>query len=435
VNSSSDNIEVWGGVECTVNRVGDRYFNQLELSGHQSRETDLDAFAALGLKTLRYPVLWETVAPDSLDKLQWSWADERLTRLRALGIRPIVGLLHHGSGPSYTNLLDPGFPEKLARFAGAVARRYPWIDAYTPVNEPLTTARFSSLYGHWFPHHRDERSLFTALFHQIKGTVLAMRAIREINPTAQLIQTDDLGRTFSTPPLAYQAEFENERRWLTWDLLCGLVRPGHRMQAHFEWLGLSPDDLDFFVANPCPPDVIGLNYYVTSERFLDHRIQHYPPELHGGNGRDIYADDAAVRARIEGIGGITVAIAEAIQRYQRPIALTEVHIGCSIEEQLRWLGEIWESAQEARAAGADVRALTTWALLGSHDWDSLVTQPRGHYEAGVFDVSGGKPEPTLLAETVRRLAQGKRPDHSALKTVGWWRRPCRLRPPVLEAAA
>ena len=25
--------------------------------------------------------------------------------------------------------------------------RYPWIDAYTPVNEPLTTARFSGLYG------------------------------------------------------------------------------------------------------------------------------------------------------------------------------------------------------------------------------------------------------------------------------------------------
>ena len=42
-----------------------------------------------------------------------------------------------------------------------------------------------------------------------------------MNPDARLIQTEDLGYTFATPPCAEQAEFENHRRWLTWDLLCG----------------------------------------------------------------------------------------------------------------------------------------------------------------------------------------------------------------------
>ena len=27
-------LELWGGVECTFNRVRDRYFNQLESNGH-----------------------------------------------------------------------------------------------------------------------------------------------------------------------------------------------------------------------------------------------------------------------------------------------------------------------------------------------------------------------------------------------------------------
>ncbi len=75
-------LEVWGGVECTVNRVGDQYFDQLVWNHHASHPEDLDRFAALGLRTLRYPVLWERTAPDGIARADWSWADERLGRLR-----------------------------------------------------------------------------------------------------------------------------------------------------------------------------------------------------------------------------------------------------------------------------------------------------------------------------------------------------------------
>jgi hypothetical protein len=149
-------LELWAGVECTINRVDDTFFDQLEWSDHTQRLDDLERFAALGIRALRHPIQWERTAPGGLAQADWSWADSRLGRLRELGIRPIVGLVHYGSGPSTTNLLDPAFPDRLAQFAGAVAERYPWIADYTPVNEPLTTARFSGLYGHWYPHGRDE---------------------------------------------------------------------------------------------------------------------------------------------------------------------------------------------------------------------------------------------------------------------------------------
>ena len=149
-------LEVWGGLEPTINRVGDRYFDQIEQSGHAWRTGDLDRFAALGLRTLRYPVLWERTAPKDIAVADWSWPDERLAYLRALGIRPIVGLVHHGSGPPWTSLVDPGFGEHLATYAAALAARFPWIEDYTPLNEPLTTARFSGLYGLWYPHGRDD---------------------------------------------------------------------------------------------------------------------------------------------------------------------------------------------------------------------------------------------------------------------------------------
>src|SRR4051794_19997382 len=99
--------EVWGGLECTVNRVGDRWYDQTQRSGHADRLEDLDRFAALEIRSIRYPVLWERTAPEGLANADWSWPDQRLGRIKALGLNPIVGLVHHGSGPRHTNLLDP----------------------------------------------------------------------------------------------------------------------------------------------------------------------------------------------------------------------------------------------------------------------------------------------------------------------------------------
>jgi dTDP-4-dehydrorhamnose reductase len=418
--------ELWGGVECTVNRVGDEYHDQLEKGGHAERDEDLELFAALGVRALRYPILWERTAPEGPDSADWSWPDARLARLGELGVRPVVGLVHHGSGPRHTSLVDPLFPEKLATFARAVAGRYPWVEDYTPVNEPLTTARFSGLYGHWYPHGRDDRSFVRALLTETRAVVLSMRAAREVNPAARLVQTEDLGKTYSTRALRYQAEFENERRWLTFDLLCGRVGRAHPLWGYLLWAGASERELEWFSENPCPPDVVGVNHYLTSERFLDERVDRYPNSARGGNGRAVYADVEAVRVLAEGPAGACALLKEAWERYRLPVAVTEAHLGCTREEQMRWLVEVWESACEARREGTDVRAVTAWALLGSFDWNSLVTRAAGHYEPGVFDLRAPRPRPTALARVLEDLAAGREPDHPVLDSPGWWRRLDRL---------
>jgi dTDP-4-dehydrorhamnose reductase len=429
------NLELWGGHECTVNRVGDRFFDQTVRSGHHERISDLDLFAELGVAALRYPVLWERTAPDRPDVMDWRWADERLGRLRELNVRPIVGLTHHGSGPHYTNLLDESFAPGLARFAGAVAERYPWVRDWTPVNEPLTTARFSALYGHWYPHAADEQSFWTALLNEIDAVRLSMRAVRRVNPEARLIQTEDLGRTYATHPLAYQAEFDNTRRWMSWDLLMGMVVPGHPMWERLERFGLA-DRLRVIADDPCPPDVFGVNHYLTSDRFLDHRVDAYPPYARGSNGVMRYADVAAVRVMHPGPDGLEGALHEAWTRYQRPIAVTECHNGCTRDEQMRWVQEAWDTAAALRRRGVEVEAVTAWSLLGAFDWNSLLTRWDGHYENGVFDLRGGEPRPTAVAGLLKRLSGGRREVHPVMAGEGWWRRDVRFEhQPVFRSVA
>lgn len=428
---ATSSLELWGGLECTVARIGDRYRDQNVETGHRDRPEDLQHIAALGIRTLRYPIVWETVSPVSPDRCQWGWHDERLGQIRQLGLSPIAGLVHHGSGPHYTHLLDPAFAELLAGHAAHVAQRYPWISLYTPVNEPLTTARFSGLYGHWYPHATCYHAFLRALVNQCWATVLSMRAIRRINPAAQLVQTDDLGRTFSTPALGYQAEHENQRRWLTFDLLCGQVDRNHPWWSILRDHGVGERELAAFLEADCAPDIIGVNQYLTSERFLDGRLGRYPDRFWGGNGSESYADVEAVRvARPGGALGPAARLTEAWERYRRPIAITEAHHGCTREEQLRWLVEVWDAAETVRKRGADVRAVTVWSMFGAVDWNSLLTRDDGIYEPGVFDVRGPSPRPTALARAAAALAQKGHFDHPVLDGPGWWHRETRLYAPA-----
>ncbi|MBW3560202.1 MAG: sugar nucleotide-binding protein [Proteobacteria bacterium] len=428
-------LELWGGHECTVNRVGDQWFDQTVRTGHEHRPEDLDRFAEMGIKALRYPVLWERVSPERPDRHDWRWSDERLHRIRDLGVRPIAGLTHHGSGPKYTSMVEDSFATGLALHAAAVAERYDWVEAYTPVNEPLTTSRFSALYGHWYPHLRDEAAWWLALLNQIDATRLAMRAIRRVNPAAQLIQTEDLGHTLSTPELASQAEFENQRRWLTWDLLTGRVTPGHYFWRRLESLGLA-DRARAIADDPCPPDVVGVNHYLTSERFLDHRLPRYPEHTHGDNGQQRYADVEAVRVADPGPLGLERLLEQTWARYGLPMAVTESHNGCTREEQMRWVHEAWESAHRLRRRGVPIQAVTAWALLGGYDWNRLLTAAVGEYEPGPFDLrsADGAPRPTAIVSTLRTLATGEGEPSPVLGQPGWWRREIRYVYPRVRPA-
>lgn len=418
-------MEIWGGIECTINRVENNYYDQLDFSGHYYRN-DLPAVCDTGIQKIRYPILWEKHRPEKDNAIDWSFTDRQLSILRERNVEIIAGLVHHGSGPSYTNLTDENFPQLLAEYAAKVAARYPYIQYYTPINEPLTTARFSGLYGLWYPHKRDDASFVKMLLIQLKGVVLSMQEIRKINPGAKLIQTEDLGKTYSTPQLQYQAVFENRRRWLTFDILCGKLDEFHPMWKYFTRNGIKKKALTFFLENPCVPDVFGFNYYATSERYLDHRVRRYSDLRTSGNGLHKYADVEAIRVELDEPHGLSVLLSEAWKRFRQPIAMTEVHLHCHREEQQRWFNHILEQCNEAIKKGVDVKAVTAWAMLGSWGWSKLLTEGKVNYEPGIFDLRNGEVRPTAMFSFFKNLTADNSYNHPWAQGEGWWQRRQRL---------
>ncbi|HZH95898.1 MAG TPA: SDR family oxidoreductase, partial [Flavisolibacter sp.] len=159
--------------------------------------------------------------------------------------------------------------------------------------------------------------------------------------------------------------------------------------------------------------------------------------LKGGNKKHSYADVEVARVQIDEETGVKVLLKEAWNRYQQPIALTEVHLHCHREEQLRWFKYIYESCSELSAEGVAITAITSWAILGSFGWNKLLTVPRGEYEPGAYDMRSGVPRATALVAYIKNIASHTGVNQHLTSDKGWWQRDTRLiyRPAAVELNA
>ena len=107
---------VWGGIECTINRVGNEFKDQLAYSGHYDRPGDLAAIASLGIGTIRYPILWEKHQLTKDGPIDWRWTDGQLAELRDYGITPIAGFSASRKRPIFYKFTGPG----ISSFTGSL---------------------------------------------------------------------------------------------------------------------------------------------------------------------------------------------------------------------------------------------------------------------------------------------------------------------------
>jgi dTDP-4-dehydrorhamnose reductase len=405
--------EIWASPEPTVARIDRlRVRDQLRDTGHDVRDSDIGLIASLGVAATRYPVLWERVAPHDPHVRDYSWASRRLGALADRGVEPIVTLLHHGSGPAYTSLVDPAFPRLFAEYAAATARRFPWVKRWTPINEPLTTARFSTLYAVWYPNaFFDDRAFARAILNEALAIAAATERIRDIIPDATFLLTEDLqGFTAADESVEAYVAHKGERMFLSCELLQGRIVDGHPMHRYLvERGGIGADELAPLERAPQPPDVMGWNYYPNSERWL---------ESDGRNGhRNLGIVDVAPE-RMD----MRPLLRAAHARLGLPFALSEVHVLGNERERARWLLQRYADALAVREDGVPIVAFGAWAAFGMVDWVSLLCRDELIAEDGVFTFAGprGRPQRTLVAHVIEDLAAGRVP--TAPEEPAWWER-------------
>ena len=253
----------------------------------------------------------------------------------------------------------------------------------------------------------------------------SIEAIRKISPDAALITTEDIGKTFATEPLQYQADHENERRWLTFDLIAGRVVPGHPFYSWLRNKAASEEELAELATGAAAPTMIGFDHYVTSERYLDHRTERYSDVKPGSNGRDEYVDVEAVRiAKLTKSLGPRLRLHETWARYRIPIAVTEVHHGCTRDEQVRWLHQVWTKRLPPKRKGSTSERSRYGRCS---EWSTGVRCLRGAKASTMSVLSMPAPKRSGRLSCEDRGSSGTRRNHrpSRARPAGWWRRPGR----------
>lgn len=359
------------GIENSIPTIGGgkvRVDEMLKCGHYEHWRTDFALAAGLGLRFLRYgPPLHRTfLGPNRFD---WEFTDAAFNELHRLNLVPIVDLCHFGVPDWIGNFQNPDFPGLFSDYCQAFARRYPWVQLYTPVNEMYICAVFSALYGWWNEQCSDDRSFVTALKHIVKANIVAMRKIIDVRPDALFIQSESAEYFHaSTPGAIRPAELMNARRFLSLDL-----NYGHRVDSEmYEYLldnGLTRDEYHFFLNNSLKHHcIMGNDYYQTNE----HRVEENG--ITGSSGE---------------IFGFSVIAKQYYDRYQLPVMHTETNLaqGPSGTDAVQWLRKEWANVLRVRNDGVPIVGFTWYSLTDQVDWDSALRDDAGRVNAvGLYDL-------------------------------------------------
>jgi beta-glucosidase/6-phospho-beta-glucosidase/beta-galactosidase len=344
--------------------------DELEKCGHYKFwQKDFDLVQELGIEYLRYgpPIHTTWLGPGKYD---WGFADVTFNDLLRRNIMPIVDLCHFGVPDWVGNFQNPDFPALFAQYAGDFARRFPWVQLYTPVNEMYICAEFSALYGWWNEQLQSDQAFVTALKYIVKANVLAMHAILAVRPDALFIQSESSEYFHASNPEAIKpAELLNAKRFLSLDL-----NYGRRVDSDmYEYLldnGMTRAEYHFFLDNDLRHQcIMGNDYYRTNE----HRVR----------------PDGSTTASGE-IFGYHVITTQYHDRYQLPVMHTETNLwqGPNGDEAVNWLWKEWANVLRVRNDGVPILGFTWYSLTDQVDWDTALRENNGNLNPlGLYDLN------------------------------------------------
>jgi beta-glucosidase len=361
------------GIECSYPVVTgkdgkDLRIDEMAKCGHYERwKEDFELVHSLGLEYLRYGPAYYA-AHKGHGRYDWSFADETFAELRRLEIEPITDLCHFGVPDWIGNFQNPDWPELFGQYAGAFARRFPWVRFYTPVNEIYVTALFSAEYGWWNERLSSDESFVTALKHLTKANLLAEAAILKVQPAALFIQSESSEYFHAQDPEGQdRAAALNHKRFLSLDLSYG-----HDVRGiMYEYLmdnGMTRQEYHWHMDQARmlrPFCVMGNDYYISNE----HLVPRTGPIQAAGE-----------------IFGYYVITRQYYERYKLPVMHTETNLA-EPERASWWLWKEWSNMIRLKEDGVPIIGFTWYSLTDQMDWDTTLREDNHNVNPlGLFDL-------------------------------------------------
>ena len=355
------------GIENSYPRLPDgTRHDQLEQGRHYDRwRDDFELARALGINALRYGPAWYRTNP-APGKFDWSSADDQMEWLRTSGLVVIADLCHFGVPDWIDGFRDPALRVHLAEYAREFARRYPWVNHFTPINEMFVAANFSSMLGWWNECATGLTSFAQAIGNASLAHELAVEAILIERPSAIIVQTESFERftpANSSTEATAQAQFWNDARFTTLDLTLGRM-PASPMCDLLMAGGMTTTDFAFLrEPRATGRRWIGVDYYATSEQV-------------------VWADGRK-RAASQRIGMASVA-REYHDRYRLPLMVSET--SRVARHGVEWLREQWQETTRLAASGVPLEGFTWFPLGDVTDWRHALREKRGDIDPiGLYD--------------------------------------------------
>lgn len=366
------------GIECSCPTIenGKVRRDMLEECGHYTHwKKDLQLVREMGLNVLRYGLPYHIISKAE-GRYDWDFADQVMKEIKRLKITPILDLMHFGLPDWLGNFQNPEMPIHFAAYAAAVAKRYPWVRFYTPVNEIYVTAKFSAKEGKWNEQLKTDKAFVTAIKNIVAASILATHQIARHRPDCVIVQSES-AEYLHEATVCKSAEISliNKLRFLALDLLYAHPPDADVCMYLFD-NGLTRKEYEWFMKGEPPGyQVMGNDYYGRNEG------------LKMPDGNIVNVSD------ILGWYQITKIYYE---RYKKPVMHTETNV-FDAEKAPMWLWKQWMNVLQMRKDGVPVLGFTWYSLIDQVDWDIGLAERHGKInECGLFDINR-KPHPVAAA--------------------------------------
>jgi beta-glucosidase/6-phospho-beta-glucosidase/beta-galactosidase len=372
------------GIECSYPTIdqGKTRRDMLAECDHYNRyKEDLGLVKEMGLKVLRYGLPYYSIQKGA-GKYDWEFADLAMAEMQRLEITPILDLMHFGVPDWLGNFQNPELVVHFADYCEQVAKRYPWVRYYTPVNEIYVTARSSAKDGVWNEQLKSDKAFVTALKHAAAASIMGTQQIAKHRPDCVIVQSESAEFTHElraerTPAV----QLENLLRFTSLDLLYAHQPEGEVVNYLYD-NGMTRQEYDWFMAGEPPGyQVMGNDYY--------------------GRNEKIMLPNGEICTSMDVLGWSTITH-DYYQRYKKPVMHTETNV-FDANEAPTWLWKQWVNILRLRKEGVPVLGFTWYSLIDQIDWETGLAEKKGTVNAcGLFDLDR---KPRAVAEAYKMLLQ------------------------------